>query len=74
MRFEYPNISLQMLDLDFVISQTLQTLAETLTRLELLGKWYRSTNAGGNQFPWSLEPELVHQNNRLPSYGCTRIR
>ena len=65
MRFEYPNINLQMLDLDFVTSQTSQTLAETLIRLELLGKWHKDTNAAGNEFLWSLEPELVYENDRL---------
>lgn len=65
LRFEYPNINLQMLDLDFVTSQTSQTLVETLIRLELLGKWHKDTNAAGNEFLWSLEPELVYENNRL---------
>ncbi|KAI1414159.1 putative equisetin synthetase [Hypoxylon sp. FL1857] len=65
MRFEYPNINLQMLDLDSITTQTSQILAETLIRLELLGKWHKDTNVAGKDFLWSLEPELVYENNRL---------
>jgi hybrid polyketide synthase/nonribosomal peptide synthetase ACE1 len=64
MRSEYPNINLQMLDLDVVDAQTPQTLAEALIRLELLGM-YRDTNTTGDEFLWSLETELVYENNRL---------
>ena len=65
MRFEYPNINLQMFDLDLVTAETSKTLAETLIRLELLGKWHKDTNATDNEFLWSLEPELVYKNNQL---------
>jgi hybrid polyketide synthase/nonribosomal peptide synthetase ACE1 len=64
MRSEYPNINVQMLDLDVVDGRTPQMLAEALIRLEILGM-YRDTNATGDEFLWSLEPELVYENDQL---------
>ncbi|GES65928.1 putative polyketide synthase [Aspergillus terreus] len=65
MRFEYPSINLQMLDFDVITSQSSHILAETLIRLELLGKWRKDADGLTNEFLWSLEPELVYENNQL---------
>jgi len=64
MRFEYPNINLQMLDIDVVGPQTAHALAESLIRLELLGRWKEDPDSGA-RFLWSLEPELIFKNDRL---------
>lgn len=64
MRSEYPNINLQMLDLDIINAQTPQMLAEALIRLEILGM-YKDTNTTGSEFLWSLEPELFYENNQF---------
>lgn len=65
MRFEYPNINLQMVDLDSITSKTPQMLTETLIRLELLGKWQKDIKTSGNELLWSLEPELVYEQDQL---------
>ncbi|KAH8753456.1 hypothetical protein BGZ57DRAFT_958474 [Hyaloscypha finlandica] len=64
MKSEYPNINLQMLDVDVVDAKTPQILAEALIRIEILGM-YKETNATGDEFLWSLEPEMVYENNQL---------
>ncbi|KAL5356525.1 hypothetical protein BJX96DRAFT_171691 [Aspergillus floccosus] len=65
MRFEYPNINLQMLDFDVVTPQSPYILAETLVRLELLGQWRKDTDDPSPEFLWSVEPELVYEDNQL---------
>lgn len=63
MRFEYPNINMQMLDLDTISSHTSQLLAEGIIRLDVLG----SLRAGDSKpsILYSLEPELQYQDNEL---------
>ena len=56
MRFEYPNITLQALDIDRVNSETPSLIAEHLVRMELLDKWSRELRPG--ELLWSLEPEI----------------
>lgn len=56
MRFEYPNISLQVLDLDRLEHNTPEVLAEELLRLEVLGKWEKESR--GDDLLWSVEPEV----------------
>lgn len=65
MRFEYPGLNLQMLDLDRMTSSTAQILGETLVRLELLGGRPEHGDVGTNDCLWSLEPELSIQDEQL---------
>lgn len=60
MRAEYPNINLQMLDIDFMHDRTPQMLAQTLLRLELLDIWQRENSLAN--LMWSSEPEVVVEN------------
>ena len=63
MKHEYPNINLQMLDIDAVGAETSKILAEALIRVEILGM-YKETNATGDEFLWSLEPEVAYENSK----------
>ncbi|CAO2648218.1 Nn.00g074850.m01.CDS01 [Neocucurbitaria sp. VM-36] len=56
---EYPNISLQILDVDTIADEdkTSQRFIEELLRLELLNKWNREGN-GDEGFLWSIESEV----------------
>ncbi|KZF23885.1 putative equisetin synthetase [Xylona heveae TC161] len=56
-KFEYPNISLQVLDLDKLNDGTPQLLVEELLRLEVLKKWEKEI-APGDELLWSIEPEV----------------
>ncbi|KAF2175886.1 polyketide synthase PksB [Zopfia rhizophila CBS 207.26] len=61
MRFEYPNITLQVLDIDCMSDRTPGLIAEYLIRLELLDRWSRELRPG--ELMWSLEPEIYIQND-----------
>ncbi|KAK4201201.1 Nonribosomal peptide synthetase 14 [Triangularia verruculosa] len=62
MRFEYPNINLQTLDVDTIDSTTITTIAETLLRLQLLDTWQREKPL--TDLMWSSEPEIVIENGK----------
>jgi hybrid polyketide synthase/nonribosomal peptide synthetase ACE1 len=55
-RFEYPNINMQILDFDAATTPSSKILAESLLRLELGYQWKREEE--GVNLLWSLEPEL----------------
>lgn len=60
MRAEYPNINLQILDIDTLHDNTAKDVVETLLRLELLDLWSKQ-KSNENLF-WSAEPELAIEN------------
>ncbi|KXX77494.1 Nonribosomal peptide synthetase 14 [Madurella mycetomatis] len=62
MRFEYPNINLQMLDIDKIDLYTHTFVAETLLRLQLLDTWQREKPL--TDLMWSSEPEIVVENGQ----------
>lgn len=57
-KFEYPNVLLQALDLDKLDDGTPQLLVEELLRLEMLEKWEKEAAPGNNELLWSIEPEV----------------
>ncbi|KAL4880555.1 hypothetical protein BJY04DRAFT_219024 [Aspergillus karnatakaensis] len=61
MRFEYPNITLQTLDITNIKDRTPSLVAEHLLRLELLNQWRHSLRP--EQLLWSLEPEIHVENS-----------
>ncbi|CAG8958684.1 hypothetical protein HYFRA_00011526 [Hymenoscyphus fraxineus] len=61
MRFEYPNITLEMLDIDRVTNGTSALIAEHFIRLEVLDKWSRELRK--EDLLWSLEPEIYVEND-----------
>ncbi|KND87975.1 Nonribosomal peptide synthetase 14 [Tolypocladium ophioglossoides CBS 100239] len=61
MRFEYPNITLKVLDVDRLNHQSSGLIAENLLRLELLDKWSRELRP--EELQWSLEPEVYIEND-----------
>ncbi|CAG8972796.1 hypothetical protein HYALB_00007721 [Hymenoscyphus albidus] len=61
MRFKYPNITLEMLDIDRVTNGTSALIAEHFIRLEVLDKWSRELRK--EDFLWSLEPEMYVEND-----------
>ncbi|EFR01671.1 lovastatin nonaketide synthase [Nannizzia gypsea CBS 118893] len=63
MRFEYPNITLQMLDIDVINRHTPQLIAENLIRLGLLKKWSKQLRPG--DMLWSVEPEFYIENDMI---------
>lgn len=69
---EYPNLSMQMVDLDAtegIASDTASILVEALLRQLALHSWGAKTGTDG--FMWTLEPELYVENGRQL---LTRIR
>ncbi|RYC91645.1 Nonribosomal peptide synthetase 14 [Fusarium oxysporum f. sp. narcissi] len=56
MRFEYPNITLQALDIKTMTDRTPELIADHLLRLELLDKWSKELRS--EELLWSLEPEI----------------
>lgn len=64
MRFEYPNLNLQMLNLDSISPGTPSAIAESLVRLEILGKRHHEKRPGDRTL-WSVEPELEIKNGHL---------
>ncbi|EXK85226.1 hypothetical protein FOQG_10877 [Fusarium oxysporum f. sp. raphani 54005] len=56
MRFEYPNITLQALDIKAMTDRTPELIADHLLRLELLDKWSKELRS--EELLWSLEPEI----------------
>ncbi|KAF2471756.1 putative equisetin synthetase [Lindgomyces ingoldianus] len=56
MKFEYPNISLQVLDFDKLDDKTPHVIAEELLRLDVLKNWEKELR--GDELLWSLEPEV----------------
>lgn len=59
-RFEYPNINIQALDIDVVNEGACYIIAEHLLRLELLDKWSRELEP--EQLLWTMEPEVYIEN------------
>ncbi|KAF4454157.1 putative polyketide synthase [Fusarium austroafricanum] len=56
MRFEYPNINLQALDINKTSDRTPEIITDHLLRLELLDKWSKELRS--DELLWSLEPEI----------------
>ncbi|KAF5987967.1 putative polyketide synthase [Fusarium bulbicola] len=56
MRFEYPNITLQALDIKAMTDRTPELIADHLLRLEVLDKWSKELRP--EELLWSLEPEI----------------
>ncbi|KAJ5951279.1 uncharacterized protein N7479_009692 [Penicillium vulpinum] len=57
---EYPNINLQLIDIEAVDGSTANTLSEALLRHHLLRQWRSNKEA----LLWSSEPEVVMQDQR----------
>ncbi|KAL4945238.1 hypothetical protein BDV06DRAFT_231409 [Aspergillus oleicola] len=63
MRSEYPNITMQMLDIDAITKDTGGLIAKQLIQLELLSRWSTESEPhGGGKLMWSLEPEVCIEN------------
>ncbi|KAH9909070.1 lovastatin nonaketide synthase [Xylariomycetidae sp. FL2044] len=62
LRSEYPNVTLQSLDIDCISEQTSTIIAERLLELEMLRIWSRELRE--DELLWSLEPEVYIQNSR----------
>src|SRR5690349_17120568 len=56
MRFEYPNITLQALDIKQISDRCPELIVDHLLRLEILDKWYKELRS--DELLWSLEPEI----------------
>ena len=64
-KYEYPNVSLQVLDLDVVDAKTPELLAEEFIRAEALKRWGKEAIPGAGVL-WSAEPEVsVESGKRL---------
>ncbi|KAF7548816.1 hypothetical protein G7Z17_g6812 [Cylindrodendrum hubeiense] len=61
-RFEYPTITLQLLDFDAATRATPQALAETLLRLELGARLKKEQDTN---LLWTIEPEYHYVDGRL---------
>ncbi|KAF5675208.1 polyketide synthase [Fusarium circinatum] len=77
MRFEYPNITLQALDIKAMTDRTPELIADHLLRLELLDKWSKELRP--EELLWSLEPEIYIEDDssiipRLYSYDSGNAR
>ena len=57
LRFEYPNINLQMLDVDKLDDHSPQMFAESLIRLQTVDGWKRERPL--DDLIWSIEPEVA---------------
>ncbi|OAQ95890.1 hypothetical protein LLEC1_01631 [Akanthomyces lecanii] len=55
-RFEYPNINIQALDIDVANQSACTVIAEHLLRLELLDKWSKELEP--EELLWTMEPEV----------------
>jgi hybrid polyketide synthase/nonribosomal peptide synthetase ACE1 len=63
-KYEYPNVSLQVLDLDVLDAKTSELVAEEFIRTEALRKWARE--ARDSDILWSAEPEVsIESGKRL---------
>lgn len=60
-KFEYPNISLEVFDLDTIDERAAQLIVEEMLRLEVLKKWEREA-VPGEELLWSIEPEVYIEN------------
>ncbi|KAF4416988.1 polyketide synthase [Fusarium acutatum] len=56
LRFEYPNTTLQALDIKAMTDRTPELIIDHLLRLELLDKWSKELRP--EELLWSLEPEI----------------
>jgi len=56
MRFEYPNITLQALDIKQISDRCPELIVDHLLRLEILDKWSKELRS--DELLWSLEPEI----------------
>ncbi|CAG7565352.1 unnamed protein product, partial [Fusarium equiseti] len=56
MRFEYPNITLQALDIKQISDRCPELIVDHLLRLEILDKWSKELRS--DDLLWSLEPEI----------------
>ncbi|OIW26267.1 putative equisetin synthetase [Coniochaeta ligniaria NRRL 30616] len=61
-QYEYPNITLERIDVDTVDAQTPQILASELLRLESLTTWGKQVDQ--QPLLWSAEPELYIEEGR----------
>ncbi|KAM0228605.1 hypothetical protein ACHAPO_010577 [Fusarium lateritium] len=56
MRYEYPNITLQALDIKQISDRCPQMIVDHLLRLEILDQWSKELRS--DELLWSLEPEI----------------
>lgn len=63
LRFEYPNINLQMLDIQNLDDESPQLCAASLLRLHTVDTWKREKPL--DDLLWSIEPEVVKEDGRL---------
>ena len=61
-RFEYPHINLQMLDVDKIDNASSQTFAESLIRLQTVEGWQREEPS--YNYLYSTEPEVAIEEGR----------
>ncbi len=62
MRYEHPNITLQILDFDTIDEQSPSLIAEELLRFEALILWEKDVNR--KDLLWSIEPEVYLESGR----------
>lgn len=61
-KYEYPNVSLQVLDLDVLDAKTPDLVAEEFIRTEALRKWAKETK--DSDMLWSAEPEVTIESGK----------
>ena len=65
MKFEYPHLNLQALNIEAIDSEATPTLiSEYLIRLETLGAWAQEERETPRNMLWSLEPEVSIEDGR----------
>ncbi|CAI7637012.1 unnamed protein product [Penicillium glandicola] len=67
-RFEQPNINMQVLDFDASIQPNTKALAESMIRLELGYRWFREED--GVNLLWSMESEVYHTKDNILIPRC----
>ncbi|KGO74905.1 Acyl transferase/acyl hydrolase/lysophospholipase [Penicillium italicum] len=67
-RFEQPNINMQVLDFATNVQPNAKALAESLIRLELGYRWFREED--GVKLLWSMEPEVYHTEDKILIPRC----
>ncbi|KAN0111044.1 Bcpks5 [Hyaloscypha variabilis] len=72
-RFEYPNINLQVLDFDSATQPTATIIAESLVRLELGRQWSTEDHAADDLL-WSLEPEVYYVKGKALIPRCLPLK
>jgi hybrid polyketide synthase/nonribosomal peptide synthetase ACE1 len=63
-QYEYPNITLQRIDVDGLDAGTPHVLGSELLRLESLTAWNKQMQQEQQRLLWSVEPEIYFQHGR----------